>query len=95
MKDLLRYLLAALAIMSMVSCSDKNDVPPEDETLYDLSQVRVVSEGRVYAREYIEGQLTNLQQSNDLDDESNTMAQAFRTFDPMKPELPPLPTENR
>lgn len=77
MKDLLRIILAALAITSMVSCSEKNDVPNQNETLYDLSQVRVVSEGRVYAREYIERQLANLQQSNDLDDE---LAAAYDEF---------------
>ena len=77
MNDLLRIILAALAITSMVSCSEKNDVLHQNETLYDLSQVRVVSEGRVYAREYIERQLTNLQQSNDLDDE---LAAAYDEF---------------
>lgn len=52
-------MFVTLVIMSVISCTQKvDDNFTQEEPLYDLSQVRVVSEGRINAREYIESQLT-------------------------------------
>ena len=78
MKDIIRYFLVAFVTFGMVSCSwFEDDDPGFEDIAFDLSQVTVLSHGQFNAREYIEGKIAEVQQSNDLDQD---LADAYLGF---------------